>query len=79
MKVDFIKCGLITIVLSSFVFTSCKKAEIHLASDAKTGDYIGVVQNEVRDFESKEIIYYEIGKDGAIIRKSPNEVKIYEP
>jgi hypothetical protein len=70
---------LLAIVYSSVVFTSCKTANIHLASDAKTHQYIGVVQNEIRDFETKEIIYYEIGNGKQLIRKLPQEINIYEP
>lgn len=70
---------LIAVLSGCVAFASCKNANVHLASDAKTGEYIGVVQNEVRDFESKEIIYYEIGNSRELVRKSPIEIKIYEP
>ncbi len=66
--------------ISMFTFlASCKTVNIHLASDAKSGKYIGVVQNEVRDYESKKIIYYEIATDNAIVKKMPPEINIYEP
>lgn len=71
------KILLLTIFL--FVTTSCKFVNVHLASDANSGEYIGVVQNEIRDYESKEIIYYEIGTDKGLVRKSPQEINIYEP
>lgn len=70
---------LLITILSLVIFASCKNTNVHLASDAKTGEYIGVVQNEVRDFESKEIIYYEIGNGKELVRKLPKEIKIYEP
>ena len=70
---------LLIILTISFIFTSCKTNNVHLASDARTGRYIGVVQNEVRDFETKEIIYYEIGNGEELIRKTPQEINIYEP
>lgn len=62
-----------------FFLVSCKTANVHLASDAKSGKYIGIVQNEVRDYESKKIIYFEIATDTEILRKTPSEIKIYEP
>lgn len=62
-----------------FVLTACKFSNLHLASDAKTGKYLGVVQYEIRDYESKEILYYEVGMETGSIRKSPQEIKIYEP
>ncbi len=70
---------IIIIIILLINLISCKFVNVHLASDTKTGEYIGVVQNEVRDFESKEIIFYEIGTEKGLIRKSPQEIKIYEP
>jgi hypothetical protein len=67
-------------IIFLFLFlTGCSSNKIHLASDAKTGEYLGVVMTETRDFESKEILSYEIEQEGKRIKKSPQDIRIYQP
>jgi hypothetical protein len=73
------KSTLLLAVIFLIALTSCKFVNIHLASDIKTGEYLGVVGTEIRDFESKEIVAYEIQTEKGLIRKLPQEIKIYEP
>ena len=51
-----------------------------LALDAKTGEYIGVVISECRDWESKKPISYKIRlKDGSEIERTPDSIVIKSP
>lgn len=52
---------------------------MHLASDAKTGEYIGVVMLECRDFETKKVVYYIVENQRESFKKKPEEINIYEP
>ena len=51
-----------------------------LAHDAKTGEYMGVVISECRDWESKRPLNYKVRlKDGSEIEKSPDSITINSP
>lgn len=70
----------IIFIVGVFLFVpACKSNKIHLAADAKTGEYLDVVLTETRDYESKEILSYEIENGEKRFEKLPTEIKIYEP
>lgn len=81
-KFNYYSLSLIAVFLLTSVGCNSKffsRTALHLASDSKTGKYIGVVKYEIRDFETKELLYYEVDTDEGIVRKSPQGIKIYEP
>ncbi|HXG83694.1 MAG TPA: hypothetical protein VNI84_06670 [Pyrinomonadaceae bacterium] len=73
------KYKFLAVLVLMFTVSACHWTNVPLASDIKTGEYLGVVQNEIRDYESKEILFYEIGTEKGIVRKTPTEITIYEP
>lgn len=57
-----------------------RAAKPFLAHDAKTGEYLGVVISECRDWESKKPISYKVQlKDGSEVEKSPDSITINAP
>jgi hypothetical protein len=71
------KLRIFVICFCLVILTSCHKG-IHLALIPKTGER-GVVMYEIRDFETKEKMFYEIDTDKGVIRVKPNEISIFKP
>ena len=54
--------------------------EPFLAHDAKTGEYLGVVISECRDWETKKVTSYKVRlKDRTVVEKSPDSITIDPP
>jgi hypothetical protein len=54
--------------------------EPFLAHDSKSGEYLGVVISECRDWETKKVTSYKVRlKDGTAVEKSPDSITIDPP
>jgi hypothetical protein len=54
--------------------------EPFLAHDSKSGEYLGVVISECRDWETKNVTSYKVRlKDGTVVEKLPDSITIDPP
>lgn len=68
------------VILALTIGCSDRYSKPFLAHDSKTGEYLGVVVSECRDWESKEVRGYKVRlEEGSVVEKSPERITINPP